>query len=183
MAVAITANAIFKQINMAEQIKQITVNGNKVGIIGLTKIFQKIHKTNPDQSAINADEFLELARLEQNCIPAGAEESYKQALIREFQSWLTGKSAMAESGSLQIKILGQGCINCLKLVEETMNALAELNVIADVEHITDIKEFAQYGVIGVPAWIINRKVKSIGRVPQKEQIKKWIQEEINRNED
>jgi protein-disulfide isomerase len=57
-----------------------------------------------------------------------------------------------------------------------MTALIELNISAELEHITDVKEISEYGVFGTPAFVINGKVKSVGRVPNREQIKKWITE-------
>ena len=58
-----------------------------------------------------------------------------------------------------------------------MNALAELNVAADIQKVKDINEIAKYGVIGTPALVINGKVKSSGRIPSLEEIKTWVQEE------
>jgi len=59
-----------------------------------------------------------------------------------------------------------------------MNALAELNVAADVQKITDIKEIAEYKIMGTPGLVINGKVKSSGRIPSANEIKNWIQQEL-----
>jgi len=53
--------------------------------------------------------------------------------------------------------------------------LAELGVPADLEHVRDIARFKEYGVFGTPALLINREVKSVGKVPLKSEIKKWIE--------
>jgi protein-disulfide isomerase len=34
-----------------------------------------------------------------------------------------------------------------------------------------------FGVLGTPAIVINDKIKSYGRIPTTDEIKKWIQEE------
>jgi len=47
---------------------------------------------------------------------------------------------------------------------------------ADFDHEQDIKEIARYGVMGTPALVINGQVKSVGRVPPRDQIKKWLME-------
>jgi len=47
---------------------------------------------------------------------------------------------------------------------------------AQVEKVTDLMEIAGYGVFGTPAVIVNGKVKSVGRIPKKEEIKTWIME-------
>lgn len=81
---------------------------------------------------------------------------------------------------LQVQVLGPGCPNCQWLEIETMAAWAELNLPADFSHVQDLKEIAQFGargVVGTPALIINGQVKCVGRVPSKEQIKKWLLEE------
>lgn len=79
---------------------------------------------------------------------------------------------------MEIKVLGPGCINCQTLEQRTIDALSELQVTANVEKITDINKFVDYNVFMTPALVINEKLKVSGRVPGKEEIKKWIQEEI-----
>jgi len=51
-----------------------------------------------------------------------------------------------------------------------------MNLPADFEHVTDIKEIGKYGVMGMPVLIINGKVMSAGRVPTKGKIKEWLSE-------
>jgi len=79
---------------------------------------------------------------------------------------------------MNIKVLGPGCINCQTLEQRTVDALSELQVTANVEKVTDINKFADYNVFMTPALVINEKLKVSGRVPGKEEIKKWIQEEL-----
>jgi len=54
--------------------------------------------------------------------------------------------------------------------------MAETNLSADLDHVTDIKEIGRYGIMGNPALIINGKVMSVGRVPPKGKIKEWLSE-------
>lgn len=77
---------------------------------------------------------------------------------------------------MEIRILGTGCPKCKEVEKRTMNALAELNMGADVQKVSDIKKIAEYGVLGTPGLIIDGKVKAQGRVPSVEDIKKWLQE-------
>ena len=79
---------------------------------------------------------------------------------------------------MKIKILGTGCMKCQKLEKETINALAELGVTADVEKVTELDKIMEHDVMMTPGLVINEKVKVFGRVPRKEEIKKWIQEEL-----
>ncbi|MFZ7104320.1 MAG: thioredoxin family protein [Peptococcaceae bacterium] len=79
---------------------------------------------------------------------------------------------------MEIKVLGPGCMNCKKLYQEVESALADLNVTANVKKVEDMAEIIKMGVISTPGLVINGKVKVKGRVPTKEQIKKYLQEEM-----
>ncbi len=59
-----------------------------------------------------------------------------------------------------------------------MEVLNELNLTADLEHVTDVKKIASYGIMGSPALLINGKLVSVGQVPNKKQIKSWVKERI-----
>ncbi|MEN6312361.1 MAG: thioredoxin family protein [Acidobacteriota bacterium] len=77
---------------------------------------------------------------------------------------------------MEIKVLGPGCPKCGMVEKRVKNALADLNVAADVEKITDIKMMMSYGILATPGLVINGEVKSAGRIPRIEEIKAWIQE-------
>jgi len=79
---------------------------------------------------------------------------------------------------MEIRILGPGCPRCEEVEKRTINALAELNVAADVQKITDLKKISQYKIIGTPGLVINGKVKSYARIPSLEEIRNWIREEL-----
>jgi small redox-active disulfide protein 2 len=79
---------------------------------------------------------------------------------------------------MEIRILGPGCPRCGEVEKRTINALAELNVGADVQKVTDIKKIAEYKIFSTPGLVINGKVRSSGRIPSQEEIKRWIQEEM-----
>jgi small redox-active disulfide protein 2 len=79
---------------------------------------------------------------------------------------------------MEIRILGTGCPRCNELEKRTINALAELNVGADIQKVKDIKKITEYGVFVTPGLIINNQVKSSGRLPSPDEIKSWIREEI-----
>lgn len=79
---------------------------------------------------------------------------------------------------MEIRILGTGCPRCKELEKRTINALAELNVGADVQKVKDVKEISKYGVFATPGLVINNTVKSSGRLPSSDEIKTWITEEL-----
>ncbi len=48
---------------------------------------------------------------------------------------------------------------------------------ASVEKEQDIQKIMEYGVMSTPALVINEKVKVFGRIPNKNAIKMYIEEE------
>lgn len=78
---------------------------------------------------------------------------------------------------MKVVILGQGCYNCQTFEKEVFNALAELDITAELDRITNLAQIEKFNIPGVPALIINGKTKVYGRVPGKEEIKKWLIEE------
>lgn len=79
---------------------------------------------------------------------------------------------------MEIRILGPGCPRCKEVEKRTINALADLNVGADVQKISDFKKMMEYRIMGTPALVINGKVKCYGRIPSVAEIKEWIKEEL-----
>ncbi|NQT68532.1 MAG: TM0996/MTH895 family glutaredoxin-like protein [Desulfobacteraceae bacterium] len=75
---------------------------------------------------------------------------------------------------MEIKVLGPGCPKCDQTVNLVKEALAEAGVEATVEKVTDVMEIAGYGVFGTPAVVIDGEVKSVGKIPAKDNIKSWI---------
>ena len=75
---------------------------------------------------------------------------------------------------MEIKILGPGCAKCHQVEKIVKEAVAETGAAADIEHVTDFKRIAEYGVFSTPSVVVDGEVKSVGKVPKKEEIKGWI---------
>ncbi len=75
---------------------------------------------------------------------------------------------------MDIKVLGPGCPKCEQTAKHVQEALAETGVDATVEKVTDIMEIAGYGVFGTPAVVIDGEVRSVGKIPTKEDVKAWL---------
>jgi small redox-active disulfide protein 2 len=75
---------------------------------------------------------------------------------------------------MDIKVLGPGCVKCEQTEKIVKSAVSEAGVSAVIEKVTDIREIAGYGVFGTPAVVVDGTVKSVGKVPTKEDVKKWI---------
>jgi len=75
---------------------------------------------------------------------------------------------------MKIKILGPGCAKCEALEKAVKEAVKELNIIAEIEKVNDIIQIMNYGIINVPALVINEKVIFSGKVPSVKELKELI---------
>ena len=75
---------------------------------------------------------------------------------------------------MDIKVLGPGCPKCHETERLVREVVAESSVDAKIEKVTDLMKIAGYGVFGTPAVVIEGEVKSVGKIPKKEEIKTWI---------
>jgi small redox-active disulfide protein 2 len=75
---------------------------------------------------------------------------------------------------MDIKVLGPGCPKCHQTEKIVKEAVSEAGVEASVEKVTDIMEIAGYGVFGTPAVVVDGEVKSVGKIPSKNDVKSWI---------
>jgi small redox-active disulfide protein 2 len=78
---------------------------------------------------------------------------------------------------MKIEIFGPGCHRCVEVEKGVKKALSELNIVADVEKIKDITKIVDAGIMQTPGLRINGKMKCTGRIPNIEEIKKWIAED------
>ena len=77
---------------------------------------------------------------------------------------------------MNIKVLGPGCPKCQQVEQLVKEVVAEAGAEVQVEKVTDIMKIAGYGVFGTPAVVVDGEVKSVGKIPKKEEIKTWIRE-------
>lgn len=78
-----------------------------------------------------------------------------------------------------IKVLGGGCDNCKKTKELAQKAVAELNLDAKIEAVTDIADIMSYGVMSTPAVVVNEKVVKSGGVPSYSEMVVALLDEAN----
>lgn len=74
---------------------------------------------------------------------------------------------------MEIKVLGPGCSRCQQTAEHVKEAVAKSAIEADIEKVTGTMQIAGCGVFGTPAVVIDGGVKCVGKIPSKEDIKKW----------
>jgi len=75
---------------------------------------------------------------------------------------------------MKIEILGTGCPKCKKLTANAEATVKELGIKAEIVKVTKINDIMNYGVMGTPALAVDGKVKSAGKVPGKDEIKKIL---------
>lgn len=78
---------------------------------------------------------------------------------------------------MEIKVLGTGCPKCHALEKAVHEAVQEAGIQAEVKKVSDIKEIAAHGIMLTPGLIINGKVKSVGKLLNKNEIKKFMEQE------
>ncbi len=75
---------------------------------------------------------------------------------------------------MEIKVLGPGCPKCEQTEKRVREAIDEAGADATVVKVKDVMEIAKHGVFMTPAVVVNGQVKSVGKVPSKDEIKGWI---------
>ena len=70
----------------------------------------------------------------------------------------------AVDGICCIKVLGAGCKSCLEQYENAKKAVEELGLSVEVDYITDMEKVMAYGVMSMPALVVNEQVVSMGKV-------------------
>jgi small redox-active disulfide protein 2 len=71
----------------------------------------------------------------------------------------------------KIKILGPGCRRCEQLAAATQEAADQLGIDYEIEKLTDVAKFADYGVMMTPGLVVDGEVKSQGKLLSADEIK------------
>jgi small redox-active disulfide protein 2 len=70
----------------------------------------------------------------------------------------------AVKGICCIKVLGAGCKSCHEQYENAKKAVENMGLSVEVEYITDMEKVMPYGVMSMPAIVVNETVASMGKV-------------------
>ena len=73
-----------------------------------------------------------------------------------------------------VKVLGLGCKSCHLMFENTKKAVEESELGIEVEYVTDMQKIVSYGVMSMPALVINEKVVSAGKLLKPAEIEKFL---------
>ena len=79
------------------------------------------------------------------------------------------------NGELQsIKVLGAGCSSCHDQLKYAKEAVKNLGLGIEVEYITDLPKVMEYGVMHIPALVVNEQVVSVGKVLKTADVEKLL---------
>jgi small redox-active disulfide protein 2 len=74
----------------------------------------------------------------------------------------------------KIQILGSGCAKCRQLTAVTEQAAQDLGLHYELEKVTDITRYADFGVMFTPALVVDGVVKLSGKVPSFDEARKLL---------
>lgn len=75
---------------------------------------------------------------------------------------------------MKLEILGTGCPKCKKLMALVTETTAALGITAEIVKVDQINDIMSYGVMITPALVVDGTVVVAGRIPSKDELKKWI---------
>ncbi|MDD6273436.1 MAG: thioredoxin family protein [Clostridiaceae bacterium] len=78
------------------------------------------------------------------------------------------------AGICCVKVLGAGCKSCHTLYENTQAAVRSMGLAVEVEYVTDMKKIMEYGVMSMPALVVNEQVVSMGKVLKAADVEKLL---------
>lgn len=89
----------------------------------------------------------------------GTENKYRT------ESGVTENGRDEPNGAIRsITVLGAGCKSCRALYENAKEAARALGISVEVEYVTDLQKVMEYGVMSMPALVVNEKVVAMGKV-------------------
>ena len=75
---------------------------------------------------------------------------------------------------MKIQVAGPGCKKCIDTERNVREACAQLNLNAEILHVSDMKEIAKLGVLFTPAVIVDGKMIVSGKLPSVEELKNYF---------
>lgn len=80
----------------------------------------------------------------------------------------------SKDGICCIKVLGAGCKSCHEQYENTKEAVKAMGLSVETKYITDMQRVMEYGVMSMPAIVVNEKVVSMGKVLKAADVEKLM---------
>lgn len=76
---------------------------------------------------------------------------------------------------MNIKVLGEGCDKCSQLYENTLAAVAQLGLDAQVEKVESLIDIVKLGVMTAPSLMVDGRLVVSGQVASTKAIMKLLQ--------
>ena len=73
-----------------------------------------------------------------------------------------------------VKVLGAGCKSCHEQYENVKAAVKAMGLNIEVEYITDMEKVMGYGMMSMPAIVVNEQVVSMGKVLKASDVEKLL---------
>ena len=88
--------------------------------------------------------------------------------------------------TLNIKVLGPGCINCQRVEQQAVAALETLaaedpSLEVTIQHVTERSEIMKYPIMYTPGLVVNERLACAGRIPAVDEVTGWLREAIGQN--
>lgn len=83
---------------------------------------------------------------------------------------------------VDVKILGPGCPKCKVTESQVKRAVEQLGFEVNITKVETYEEIMAYNIMSTPALVVNGTIKTVGRVPSVEDIKRFINEAKNKEE-
>jgi len=77
---------------------------------------------------------------------------------------------------IKVKVLGPGCARCKRVEQLTREAAAEAGMQVNITHVSDMSAIMAYPILSTPGLVINEKLVSSARIPQRDEIVAWLKE-------
>jgi small redox-active disulfide protein 2 len=162
-------------VSSGDDLTKIKVGKFSVSIVGLKAALEETEQKQFSSDEEIADYLLRVLK-KKNYIPPKSEPQHARALLREYKKFRGESFEVEEPQGLEVKILGPGCPNCEKLEQMVYKVMADSNIAGEVEHVRDLAEIANYGIVPTPALVINGEIKVSGRLPRESQLRKWLKQ-------
>lgn len=79
---------------------------------------------------------------------------------------------------MDVKIIGEGCPDCSRLYDNTVAALSELGMEAQITKVGDLIEIVKLGVMSAPSLMVDGKLLVAGKVATQKEIAKLLKKYV-----
>ena len=84
---------------------------------------------------------------------------------------------------MKIEVLGTGCTTCNTVEAIVKEAVSKSGINAEVIKVSNRMDIAKAGVKMTPAVIVDGQIKLVGKIPEIEDVLRWIRERMAQNEE